>query len=142
MPTPRLIHPIPVFIRQIQRSLTAQDDDAHEPVGQARRKQKPIKLMGQIKTFDPTDAPDASSGGVTEHSSGYILFRTHDLKHLRITLQRGDRIVQIGEGKFADEVDYYITQKPRRGHYPEHRGATLQKFFFSDRKPSRQRGDL
>lgn len=142
MPTPRLIHPIPVFVRQIQRSLTVQDEDAREPVGQARRKQKPVKLYGQIKTFDPTDAPESTEGGVTEHTRGYVLFRTLDLKAKRLTLQRGDRIVQIGEGKLAESVDYYITQKPRRGHYPEHRGATLQKFFYTDRKPSRQRGDL
>lgn len=142
MPTPRLIHPIPVFIRQIQRSLTVQDDDAREPVGQARRKQKPIKLMGQIRRFDPTDNPMATSGGVTEHTTGYVLFRTLDLKSRRLVLQRGDRIVQIGEGRLAEETDLYIVQKPLRGHYPEHQGATIQKFFFSDRKPSRQRGDL
>ena len=142
MPTPRLIHPVPIFIRQIERSLTPQDDDAREPVGQVYRNQKPIKLMGQVRYLDATDAPAATPGGVIEHSSGYVLFRTLDLRARRIELQRGDRIVQIGEGALADEVDLYITQKPIRGHYPQHQGGTLQKFFFSDRKPSRQRGDL
>lgn len=141
MPTPRLIHPIPVFIRKIQRSITLQDDSARAPRGQARRKQKPIRLLAQVKIGD-TDNPAATPGGVTESSEGYLLFRTFDLNAQRTTIDRGDEIVQIGEGDNARAVDYYITKLQHRGHYPQWKGNTLVKAFFTDLKPSRQRGDL
>jgi len=139
---PNLIHPIPVFIRKLERSLTAiQDDDLHEPLGQARRESKPIKLYAQIQTSD-TDAPVVSEGGVVEKTDGYCLFRTADLRLARFEVERGDRIVQIGEAPNAREVDLYITKIRPMGHYPSASGHTLIRAYFEDRKPSRQRGDL
>lgn len=141
MPTPRLLHPVPVYIRQIDREQTPQDDRARSPKGQARRKQKPIKLRAQVKIGD-TDNPKASPGGVIESSDGYLLFLTVDLRAARVLIDRGDRVVQIGDGKAARDVDYYITKVQHRGHYPGQKGPTLLKAFFTDRHPSRQRGDL
>lgn len=141
MPLPRLLHPVPVFIRQISRGITPQDHNAREPRGQAYRKQKPIKLRAQVRIGD-TDEPAATAGGVTESSEGYLLFLTRELKAAKVTIDRGDQVVQIGEGAFAREVDYYITKLQHRGHYPNAKGPTLLKAFFSDRHPSRQRGDL
>lgn len=142
MPLPNLIHPVPVYIRQIDRTFTAvQDANLHEPIGQARRFQKPKKLRAQVRIQD-TDAPNSSEGGVVEGSNGYLLFLTRDLKRERVTIQRGDRVVQIGDGDDARETDYYLTKMQWRGHYPNHKGPTMLKAFFRDRKPSRQRGDL
>jgi hypothetical protein len=141
MPMPRLIHPIPVEIRKADRKFTAAyDDNFREPVGQVRRKQKPIKLRAQLKIKD-TDAATATAGGVQEQSNGYLLFLTADLKRAGVTIEIGDRVVKLGEGDNAREVDYYITKFYWRGHYPAAGGPTLLKAFFMDRQPSRQRED-
>lgn len=142
MPTPRLLHPVPVYLRQIDRKFTAKYDHVlKEPIGQARRDQAPIKLRAQVH-IGTTDDPRPSQGGVTETSDGYLLFLVSDLKAAGVTIDRGDRIVQIGEGDGQRETDLYITRMQWRGHYPQHRGPTMVKCYFEDRHPSRQRGDL
>lgn len=141
MPTPRLLHPVPVYLRQIDRTFTAkQDTDIREPIGQARRRKKPTRLVAQIADGE-TDTVVASEGGTLKRSDGYLLFRTADLRGARVTLQEGDRIVQIGDQPNDREVDLYLTRFKFIGHYPRARGATLVKAFYNDRHPSRQRGD-
>jgi hypothetical protein len=142
VPTPRLLHPVPILLRQIDRRFTAEyDDNLREPIGQARREKKPVRLVAQMKIGD-TDRPQASEGGVLERSDGYALFRTQDLRAADVELDRGDRIVQIGDEPNDREVDYYITKFVWLGHYPSAKGPTLVKAFFEDRHPSRQRGAL
>jgi hypothetical protein len=138
---PRLLHPVPVFIRKKDVEFTAAyDHNLHEPIGQVRREQKPIRLMAQVRIND-TDAAQATQGPITETSTGYLLFLTRDLDDARITIERGDQIVQIGEDDFAREVDYYIIKTQWRGHYPRAKGPTLMKAFFEDRHPSRLTND-
>lgn len=141
--SPRLIHPVPVWLRQLDREGTAiTDDNLREPVGQARRELKPVKLRAQVKD-GRTDAATAAAIGAVEHSDGYLLFLTADLRAAGVTLQRGDRIVQIGEEPNArEDLDYYLLRFQYLGHYPHAGGATLVKAFYEDRAPSRQRGDL
>jgi hypothetical protein len=142
MPRVRLLHPITIFIRKAELENTAiMDDNLHEPIGQIRRKQKPIKLKAQ-HTSNAADNPKASMGGVVEESDGNLLFRTSELRDAKATVDRGDRVVQIGEGDNAITVDYYITKLKYLGHYPGNKGSTLLKAFYEDRHPSRQRGDL
>lgn len=142
MPTPRLLHPVPIFLRQIDRTFTAEyDDNLREPIGQARRKKKPVRLVAQMKIGD-TDSPQASAGGIIERSDGYALFRTQDLRDADIVVDRGDVIVQIGDKPNDRETDLYITKMQFMGHYPSAAGPTLVKAFFEDRHPSRQRGEL
>jgi hypothetical protein len=144
MPAPRLLHPVPVLIRQIDRKFTSRwDDNLHEPIGQVRRKdrRKETEVRAQVK-IGGTDTPQASEGGVVEKSDGYLLFLTSDLKKAHLTINRGDRVVKIGNGSNGREVDLYITQFEWRGHYPGAQGPTLLKAHFEDRAPSRQRGDL
>lgn len=139
MPTPRLLHPVPVELRKADRKFTAAyDENLREPVGQVRRKQKPIKLTAQVKIKD-TDATTATEGGEQRQSNGYMLFLTADLKKKGVTIDIGDRVVKIGTGDNAREVDYYIVKFHWRGHYPEHGGPTMVKAFFEDRQPSRYR---
>lgn len=141
MSPPQLKHPIPVEIRKARKKFTAAyDDNFKEPVGQVYRKQKPIKLVAQIKIKD-TDAPVFASGNISEQSNGYLLFLTEDLKDAGVTLERGDNVVKIGEGDNEREVDYFLTKFHWRGHYPAHGGPTLLKAFFQDRQPSRLRED-
>ena len=142
MPSPRLLHPIPILIRQIDRKFTPKyDNRLKEPIGQSPRLLKPVKLRAQMK-IGRTDDAQATGLGIEEKSDGYALFLVADLKRVRITINRGDRIVQIGEGVSKREVDFYIVKFEFRGHYPSARGHTLIKAHFQDRHPSRQRGDL
>jgi hypothetical protein len=139
MPTPRLLHPIPVWIRKADREFTAAfDQNFSEPVGQVRRKQKPIRLRAQLKIKD-TDDPQPSGEGISERSVGYMLFLTSDLRKANATIDRGDRVVKLGDGDNGREVDYYVTKLQWRGHYPEHGGPTILKAWFMDRQPSRLR---
>ena len=144
MPAPRLLHPVPVLIRQIDRKFSARmDDNLNEPIGQVRRKdrRKETEVRAQMK-IGGTDIPTASEGGVTESSDGYALFLTSDLTKAHLTIARGDRIVKIGDSSNGREVDLYITKFEWRGHYPRAKGPTLLKAYFEDRAPSHQRGDL
>jgi hypothetical protein len=139
MPKVRLLHPIPVFLRKSDKEQTAVMDDAlHEPVGQVRRKLKPIKLVAQINDGKSQDAR-ASSGGVVLESDGYLLFRTEDLRKARTTVEVGDSVVKIGESPNDHEVDYYIIRLKYMGHYPGQKGANLVRAYYEDREPSRHR---
>jgi hypothetical protein len=136
---PRLIHPIPVYLRKIDRDQTAvQDENLSEPIGQVRHDQKPTRLVAQIKR-ERSQRPVASEGGVIEESDGYMTFRTHDLRVARVTIERGDRVVQIGDAPNDSVVDYYFQRSMELGHYPFARGNTLIRWYFEDRQPSRQR---
>lgn len=141
MPNPRLLHKTPVYIRQIDRKFTARyDHNLKEPIGQVARPQAPLRLIAQVH-IGPTDRPSATTGGVVKDSKGYMLFRTADLRSADVTLDRGDQVVQIGDKPNDRAVDYYIIHFDWKGHYAQHGGPTLVKAFFSDRKPSRQKGD-
>ena len=141
MPTPRLLHPIPVKIRKADREQTAVwDENFREPIGQVRRKQRPIELIAQIKNKIEARAV-ATSGGVTLQSDGYLLFLWRDLINADVTIDNGDRIVEIGDKDSKRDVDYYIFETTGRGHYPQHGGHTMLKAFFQDRAPSNVRND-
>jgi hypothetical protein len=136
---PRLLHPVPVWLKKIDRMFTAiMDENFSEPVGQVRKSQSSIKLYAQLK-IGATNSFDPSFGGAEEHSVGYMLFRTSDLRGANFELERGDRVVQLGDGDNKREVDYYIVKVEYVGHYSAAKGATMVKAFFSDRQPANQR---
>jgi len=138
MPIPTLIHPIPVYLRKSDKVNTAvMDPILHEPVGQVRRETS-IKLRAQVQWG--LDRTQQSSDMTVEASSdGYLLFLTSDLAVAHVTLNIGDRIIKIGEGVVALDVDLYIVSFRWMGHYPDQRGPTLVRSYFADRSPSRQR---
>lgn len=140
MPAPRLIHPVPIWVKKIDRDFTPiSDPNLHEFIGQVRRERK-VKLYAQIG--QPSVTPKASSGGILETEAGYILVLTAALRNADVALERGDQIVQIGEGPAARQTDLYITRLEWLGHYNQASGHTMLKAYFADRQPSRQQGDL
>lgn len=143
MPTPRLIHPVPVYIRKIDRAQTAEwDDNLHEPIGEVRRDEVPIKLHAQHQpNEESTPRVSFAAGGVILESDGYLLFRTSDLRDADVELEDGDRVVQMGDPPNDREVDFYLGKMKPMGHYPQHGGATLIRAYYADREPSRHRGD-
>lgn len=138
MRRPRLLHPIPVFLRKAQRTLTAiYDENLREPVGQVQRQQVPIQLSAQIGK--PRVMPMSADGGVIEHADGYLLFRTYDLREADTSVERGDQVVQIGVSPNDRIVDYFITKIEYLGHNQNYGGPTLLKAFYEDRQPSQQK---
>jgi hypothetical protein len=138
---PHLLHPIRVEIRKKDLEYTAiMDDDLNEPIGQVRRERAPIVLRAQIKIESDKDAVP-TEGPIEESERGYVLFLTRELHAAQVTIERGDRIVKIGEGTFARDVNLYITKLQWRGHYPWAGGPTLLKAHFQDRHPSRLADD-
>lgn len=142
MPTPRLLHRTPVYLRKIDREFTAvMDDNLHEPVGEVRREPKPIRLECQHQPNSKDDPRVASSGGIALESDGYCLFLTSELRAAKVTIEDGDRIVQIGDEPNDFTVNYYIVKVKPMGHYRQHGGATMLRAYYEDREPSRHRGD-
>lgn len=131
---PRLLHPVPVQIEQANRSNTAYDDDAREPVGQVAVNSV-VTINGQVKYGSSKQLGYQSGAGVQENEKGYVLFRQRDLDANSIELQPSDRIIKIGRV----DHDVYISRLMPTGHYGEHGGNTLLKAFFEDRQPSKHR---
>lgn len=143
MVLPRLIHPIPCVIEQIDRANTLMDPDAREPIQQAARTAA-FTVPGQPKYEAAPGGPGAIANlnmdpqGPSDTAVGYVLFRVYDLENHPlgpITLQKGDRITM--QGWIVEEV--YIIRLQPRGHYSDQNGASLIKAWFTDRLPSKER---
>jgi hypothetical protein len=133
MAQPRLIHPVPVTIEQLDLAETIQDDDYREPVQQAARKAKVTSVKGQPR-WEGSKELEFTKGGVQQKADGYVLFRYVDLEAAGVTLSDNDRFTLIGK----QVTDVYIVQLQPVAHYSDKGGATLLKAFFMDRQPSRQ----
>lgn len=135
MPNPNLIHPISVIVERLNTAEMVMDPDTREPMHGARSSAADrITVQAQIN-WGARKRPSFDGGGVEENSDGYILCRTYDLQKLGGLLKRGDRIVQIGTGANAIEVDLYLTRQEPMGHWPDQNGATLVRYHFEDRAP-------
>jgi hypothetical protein len=135
MPSPRLLHPVPVTIEQLNRDQLAQDLGAREAFHGARQiVKRTIEVQAQHKV-QGVNAPIITAAGFSEPVAGYILVRTKDLRALGVSLKRGDRIVKVGSGPNAKVMDVYLLLDDSMGHYPSERGATLQRWYYSDRNP-------
>lgn len=129
---PRLLHPVPVVLEQIDMAATVYDSDSREPVQQAARKTS-VTLPGQMK-YGESKSAGMSSTGLEAGENGYALFRIRDLHFANITLQIGDRIRSAGDTVH----DAYITRLQPIGHLPRW-NSTLIKAFFADRQPAKNR---
>jgi hypothetical protein len=132
---PRLLHPVPVELEQLNIPATVYDLDGREPVQQAARKTV-VTLPCQVK-YGVAGALGMQSTGITAGENGYVLFRQRDLNFATVTLQIGDRLKSTGN----TSLDVYITRLEPLGHYPEWNN-TLVKAYFADRQPSKQRSIL
>lgn len=157
MPTPSLIHPIPIKVQLLDRAETLWDGEAREPVaqsiraGQVPRSGTVIELKAQISYYFASAKQDYMTfdrGGVIEDSIGYFTCRFRDLIHVglvtvtdgvmtNILLKRGDRLIQIGK----EQVDYFIGGFKTFAHYPGY-DQTMIQWNFTDRHPGYQQGDL
>lgn len=141
MPSPNLIHPIPVVVEALNRSATVVDEDYREPYQNAARGAK-TTVNGQI-SWVIEDKLKASLEGALREAEGYVLFRTSDLRAASVTMGQGARFLSFGTGANKVDVDLYVIGIQYTGHYGDQGGATLIRAYFQDRTPSKQnRGGL
>lgn len=129
MPTPRLIHPVPIVIETMNRAATLMDDDYREPIQQAARNAA-ITVSGQVWWGEDKGLYNVEEGPVLQ-SDGNVLFRYKDLAAAGLsTLKLGDRFTKLG----TIAVDVYVIKVQPMGHYPSAGGPTLLKAFFRERQ--------
>jgi len=109
------------------------DDNLREPIGFAARPTQ-VTVQAQV-TFRRQDAPQAEQEAlnVEQHSDGWLTLLVRSLLAANVTLKRGDKIIQIGTGALAMDVEYYLTRKQPLGHSGP--GSQLLRFYFADRQP-------
>jgi hypothetical protein len=135
MPSPRLMHPVPVTIEQINRDQLIANVNARETFHGARQiSKRTVELQAQHRKMG-SNVPAVSAAGFNDVSTGNILVRTKDLRRLGVVLKRGDRIVKIGRGPNALTMDAYLLAVEEMAHYPSQGGPTLQKWHYGDRDP-------
>lgn len=131
MVLPNLIHPNTIEVERLEKTATAYDVDAREPVRQGTRKTK-VTLPGQV-LWGSHDGTDPTTIGLRDDESGYVLFRKIDMTAVSYRPQRGDRIIRIGD---LTGLKLFITNVIPRGHYPDQGGFTLWQCNFTDRAPN------
>jgi hypothetical protein len=122
-----------VTIEPFAEEILITDDDAREIVRGARGG-TPFVIPAQIAWKDREMAIYAP-GGARYDDDGSILVRFVDMEALGIMITRGDRITAIG--RMTDQ-SLYITDQEPCGHWADQNGATMIKFYFSQRRPSRE----
>ena len=132
---PELIEPINVEIEQIDKTTTVASTGVsgrREFVGNIQRKTK-IVLSAQV-AFSNTDMiTKFNQIGPDEQAKGYLVLRFIDLANKGVTLQKGDKIIKLGQL----DVEYYLlhgTGDPA-AHFSSISGFTLFRMFFGDRNP-------
>lgn len=128
MVLPRLIHPVPITIEQIDRSTTVYDDDFREEVQRVERG-APVTVSGQV-SWEIDKRFRSSLGGAIEDSEGYVLFRFVDLTTAGVTLKREDRFTSLGN--YA--CDVFVTALQPIGHYQDQGGPAMIRAFFKSQQ--------
>lgn len=124
---PNLLNPIDIIIKQVDTVNAEFDHLAREPINQVERITE-FKIDGQVKFFKAGD-PEADQAGVDEKVEGYVLLRTKDLTTLNKTINRGDKIIKMGNLV----VKYYIVKNKPGAQYTDQGGFTLIRQYFVDR---------
>ena len=133
---PRLIQPIPVEISQINKSRTISSGGVsgrHETFGNVQRDVKFI-IQAQVAFGNVEQVTLFNSMlGASERAGGYLVLRFVDLKNLGKTLNRGDKILKIGD----ITCDYFLlhSKGDPAAHFSAIGGFTLFRMFFGDRNP-------
>lgn len=128
MVLPRLLHPVPITIQQIDRSTTIYDDDFREEVQRVERSSD-VQVPGQV-SWEIDKRFRSALGGAIEDSEGYVLFRFRDLTAASVTLKREDRLTSLGN--YA--CDVYVTALQPIGHYPDQGGPAMIRAFFKSQQ--------
>lgn len=136
MPTPKLLHKVPVTVALINKASTVYNANAGEPVRAANRAVTVI-IPGQIH-WGSEDVPDFEKEGVVEKSDGWVTMRTKDLTARGLVdekgnpgIERGAKFIKFGK---QDGLELFVTKSKPLGHWPDKDGFTLVRIYFEDRK--------
>ena len=125
----KLISSVWVTISQKDVATTVMDDDAREPVKQARRTTD-VKLKAQVSYSRTrgTSFFEGGQGGPSTDAAGHLVFLKKTLKKKGLTFVRGDRITSIG-GKAKE---HYFNKEEDAGHNDGTSGLEIWNFIDYD----------
>ncbi len=127
---PRLIHPQPVIVTQLDQTTTPWDRHYREPATNAWPETgggggapidparalpnygAPVSLQAQV-SYKKTKIAEATKDGDAPKGDGYLLFKADALTELGVELRKGDLCIQVND--FG--VDYYFVDIVPVGHY-------------------------
>lgn len=141
MSLPVLQNPISVIIEKIDKSKTNYNNRLRENVNIIRRK-TPIAIDAQIvwKRSISSASKDGLNfegsqnfglAGISEESIGYFIVRFLDLNKLELVIEKGDKIIKLGQ----IDTEYFVLGTRPAAHYVDQRGFALLMIFFKDRNP-------
>jgi hypothetical protein len=111
-----------IVIEQLNTIATVKDADFREAVG-VKHHSTLIEVEGQVNLATRPEYLDSapSRSGDTEPTRGKLVFRKSDLDRDSITLQKGDRIVEVGPAASPTSIDCKIDtvrpESPLRGDF-------------------------
>lgn len=135
-----LIETIDVIIEQIDKTATPFPDGQSGrkfPVNHVVRK-TPFTIPAQVVHGDRDQKGNFTQLGADESRKGYILVRYEDLTNLGKDIERGDKIIKMGQF----DVELFITHSSGdpAAHFTGIGGFTLVRFPFQDRDPVGPKG--
>lgn len=100
---PRLIHPVPVVVRQVNAEATVIDPVFEQPVGAVAHRE--YRLSGQVSTArgDNVSMTRAGRSDVST-AAGHIVFELAALARAGVELHQGDMIVSVGGAEVAYRI--------------------------------------
>lgn len=132
---PDLIEPVTVKLQQIDKDNTpysAGISGRHEAINYIERKTE-VELKAQVVFVDRKQQLEFHQLGAEEQVKGYCVFRYKDLTAKGVTIERGDKIVQVGQ--LTGEWYVLHGQGDPAAHFSSIGGFTLTRIFFGDREP-------
>ena len=131
----QLIEPIDVIIERIDKINTTYSSGVsgrRYPQNYVARKTE-VSLPAQVVFGDNEQIANHTQLGTDEKIRGYAVLRYEDTRNLSIELQRGDKIIKIGQ--INTELYLLHSQGDPAAHYSSIGGFTLFRMFFGDRNP-------
>ena len=135
MSKPNLIKPIDVVIERIDKVETTYSTGVsgrRYPQNYIARKTE-INLPAQVVFGDNEQIANYTQLGTDEKVKGYMVLRYEDVNNKGIELQRGDKVIKLGQ--LNVELFLLHSKGDPAAHYPSLGGFTLFRMFFSDREP-------
>lgn len=129
----RLIQPSEIVIQQLDLSSTLFDEDAREPVHQARYStaiSPPLEAQVSWTKATRTSYKFTGQGGRHTESVGYLVFLKRELEAAGVTLQAGDRVTSIA----GETYKLYLQDSQKAGH--SNNNPNLKFWFMTDKRPS------
>lgn len=137
MPNPKLLFPVQVEIKIIDKEATTYNENAGEPVRRAKLATPTILIPAQPR-YGNEDNPDLNREGVVEKTDGWLTMKTADLIRRGLFaddgnpgIKRGSKIIRIGK---KTGLELFVTKYKPLGHYTSTNGYSLVRVYFEDRK--------